>query len=125
MTRDHRMTVDELLALPPTVDIPTAGSALGLSRTKSYQMFQSGQWPIDDVPVLRLGKRFKVPTAPLLRYLGIERTPHTTDTRASASGGGTTDAPAMRRSINPGKRYRLRSGEVVTGAEILRKRGQA
>lgn len=122
--RKTPLTAQELLALPSTVDIVTAGNALGLSRTKAYQMYRDGEWP-SEVPVLRLGKRFKVPTAPLLRYLGIERPPHTTDTPAPTANGGTTNASAMRRKIDPAKRYRLPTGEKLTGAEVLRRRGQS
>ena len=125
MKRSYRktpLTAEQLLALPSTVDIVMAGNAMGMSRAKSYQMLQNGEWP-DEVPVRRLGNRLRVPTAPLLRYLGIERPAHTTDTPRSARGGKPTDASSMRRKIDPSKRYRLKnSGEVVTGAEILRRR---
>lgn len=118
------MSVEELLALPSTVDVVTAGNALGMSRAKSYQMLHNGEWP-QEVPVRRLGKRLRVPTAPLLRYLGIERPPHAADTPRSTRRGEPTNASAMRRKIDPGESYRIKStGEILTGAEVLRRRGQ-
>ena len=61
------MTRDELLALPVSVDIETAGKALGLGRTSTYDLAKRGKFP---VRVLRLGNRYRVPRADLLRELG-------------------------------------------------------
>jgi hypothetical protein len=58
----------ELLALPPVVDVETAASALGLGRSAAYALVRTGRWP---TPVLRLGKRIKIPTAPLLELIGV------------------------------------------------------
>jgi excisionase family DNA binding protein len=60
---------EELLALPASVDLVTAAKALGIGRTTAYQLARSGDLP---VPVLRLGVRYRVPTAALLQVLGIE-----------------------------------------------------
>ncbi|MDP9428662.1 MAG: helix-turn-helix domain-containing protein [Actinomycetota bacterium] len=62
------MNRDELLALPASVDLVTAAKALGIGRTTAYQLARSGELP---VPVLRLGVRYRVPTAALLHVLGI------------------------------------------------------
>jgi len=67
MTR--RMSVAELLALPPAVDLPTASRAWGLGRTKSHELARAGEFPC---PVLRLGHAYRVTRADLLRSLGIE-----------------------------------------------------
>ena len=61
------MTADELLALPPVIDLPTAARALGIGRTVAYRLVRDGEWP---TPVLRLGGTIRVPTAPLLALLG-------------------------------------------------------
>lgn len=66
------MTVEELKALPVTVDLVTAGRAFGVSRTKAHQLAKSGEFPC---PVLRLGNKYRVPRAGLLRALGIEDEP--------------------------------------------------
>lgn len=62
------MTRAELLALPATVDLVTAAKALGIGRTSAYQLARSGDLP---VKVLRLGARYRVPSAALLEVLGI------------------------------------------------------
>ena len=62
------LTRSELLALPATVDIPTAAQALSIGRTLAYQLARTGQFP---VPVLRLGSRYRIVTSGLLAALGI------------------------------------------------------
>ena len=48
---------------------------------------------------------------------------HDRDTPDAACNGGTSIRPSVRKSIDPDKRYRLKStGEVVTGAEMLKRR---
>jgi predicted DNA-binding transcriptional regulator AlpA len=66
------MNREELLALPATVDIPTAARALSIGRTLAYQLARAGQFP---VPVLRLGSRYRVPSSALLAALGIQLAP--------------------------------------------------
>ena len=61
------MTLAELLALPLIVDITTA-RALGLSRSTGYQLARRGEFPCR---VLHVGSSYRVPTAELLRVLGI------------------------------------------------------
>jgi len=56
-------------ALPPVIDVETAGRLLGLGRSAAYQLVKDGAWP---TPVLRLGRRWRVMTAPLLALLGID-----------------------------------------------------
>lgn len=63
------MNRDELLALPASVDLATAARALGIGRTTAYQLARTGEL---GVPVLRLGVRYRVPTAALLQVLGID-----------------------------------------------------
>lgn len=64
------VTLDDLRALPPTLDLPEAGRLLGIGRTVAYQLARRGEFP---VRVLRLGNRCKVPTADLLALLGVDR----------------------------------------------------
>lgn len=59
----------ELLALPVTVDIPTAARALGLGRSTAYELARRGELPCR---VLHIGSSYRVPTADLLRVLGVE-----------------------------------------------------
>jgi hypothetical protein len=63
------LTVAELLALPAAVDLPTAGRAWGLGRTKSHELARAGEFPC---PVLRLGNAYRVTRSDLLTSLGID-----------------------------------------------------
>lgn len=64
------LTQDQILTLPPVVDVPTAAAVLGVGRSAAYELIRCGQWP---TPVLRLGKLIRVPTAPLLELVGVSR----------------------------------------------------
>ena len=63
------MTREELLALPPVIDLPTAADALGIGRSAAYELVRIGQWP---TPVVRLGRLIRVPTEFLLELLGLD-----------------------------------------------------
>lgn len=65
-----RLSVGDLLSLGPSTDLETAGQALGVGRTKSYELAQRGEFP---VRVLRIGRAYRVPTADLLKLLGVEQ----------------------------------------------------
>jgi len=69
---------------PPVLDVPTAGRLLGLGRSAAYDLVLAGLWP---TPVLRLGRRLRIPTAPLLTLLGLSRSP------LSQSGGMVFESP--------------------------------
>ncbi|MEV1062551.1 hypothetical protein [Streptomyces sp. NPDC050263] len=62
------MTRAELLALPAAVDLDTGNRALGLGRSKGYELAKRGQYPCK---VLRLGKAYRVVTSDLLNLLGL------------------------------------------------------
>ncbi|TQK44463.1 hypothetical protein FBY35_5968 [Streptomyces sp. SLBN-118] len=62
------MTLEELLALPPTVNVTTAARALGISAHKAYALIKGGMFPVE---VLTLGRTVKVPTASLWGVLGV------------------------------------------------------
>ncbi len=64
------ITGDQLRSLPPVVDVPTAAAVLGIGRTAAYELIRTGSWP---TPTLRLGKLIRVPTAPLLELVGVNR----------------------------------------------------
>ena len=65
----RRWTEREIRALGTRTDIPTAGSILaGLSSTQSYELAKVGRFP---VPILKVGRRLIVPTAPILELLGL------------------------------------------------------
>jgi hypothetical protein len=62
------LTLAEIAGLPAVTDLVTAGQALGLGRTKAYELARAGQFPC---PVIRAGKTWLVPTAGLLALLGL------------------------------------------------------
>ena len=62
------MSIAELKALPAAVDLLTAARALGLGRTKAYELARRGEFPC---PVFRVGDTYRVPTTALLELLGI------------------------------------------------------
>ncbi len=51
-----------------TVDLMTAASALGLGRTKAYELARREEFPCR---VIRIGDTYRVPTAGLLELLGV------------------------------------------------------
>jgi hypothetical protein len=79
------LTVAELLALPAAVDLPTAGRAWGLGRTKSHELARTGEFPC---PVLRLGNAYRVTRSDLLASLGIEPDALPTTTAPVTAGAG-------------------------------------
>lgn len=52
---------------PPTLTVPQAGELLGISRRSAYRAAAAGH-----IPTIRLGRRILVPTALLLRMLGLQ-----------------------------------------------------
>ncbi|MBT8227479.1 MAG: helix-turn-helix domain-containing protein [Dactylosporangium sp.] len=62
-------TIDEIRGLGTTVNVATAGAILGIGRSKSYELAKNGEFP---VRVLRIGRRYLVPTLPILALLGID-----------------------------------------------------
>ncbi|MGI5326000.1 DNA-binding protein [Actinomadura nitritigenes] len=63
------MSQDELLALPTTVSVETAARAIGLGRTRAYELARQGAFPCK---VIRVGAKYRVVTVDLRRLLGIE-----------------------------------------------------
>lgn len=133
------MSRDRLLALPTVVNMETAGEALGVERTQAYRLAKQNKFP---VPVLQVGSRLRVPTAPLLRYLGIDPTEsvHRDDTQPATSAdeqanrrtNSRDDEPVIvtmrsgkKRLIYPNDTYRMKSGRRVLGSEIIEKRRNA
>lgn len=68
------LTRAELLVLPAVIDVVTAGKALGLGRTLAHALVRRGEFP---VPVFRLGRVYRVPTAAVLELLELPPEIHT------------------------------------------------
>jgi excisionase family DNA binding protein len=57
---------ESLDKLPPTLTVPHAGRLLGLGRDSAYRAAAAGE-----LPTIKFGRRLFVPTARLLRLLGL------------------------------------------------------
>lgn len=66
------LQIADAASLSPTLDIITAARWLGIGRTTAYRLAEHGEFP---VPVLRIGRCYRVPTAPLVALLGIRPEP--------------------------------------------------
>ncbi|MGW6833581.1 helix-turn-helix domain-containing protein [Streptomyces sp. NPDC054949] len=66
------LSFGEAFDLPLVVDLRTAARALGLCPATAYKLIRQSGFPC---PVLRLGWQYRIPTADLLRALGIEERP--------------------------------------------------
>ncbi|MFL1375748.1 helix-turn-helix domain-containing protein [Nocardiopsis protaetiae] len=60
--------LDEVGSLPVWVTPARAGRLLGMSRTTVYRHLNHGTFP---VPVYRVGRHWRIPTAGLLVFLGL------------------------------------------------------
>jgi excisionase family DNA binding protein len=56
----------ELVDLPPTLTVEQVAKLLRIGRNVAYEAVGSGQ-----LPALRIGRRWVVPTVPLLQLLGV------------------------------------------------------
>ncbi len=63
------MTMDELHALPVSVDLVTAGRAFGIGRTKAFELAKRDKFPCR---VLRVGEKYRVPRSAIFEALGID-----------------------------------------------------
>lgn len=68
MAGDRLWTVGAVGGLPPMLRLPEAARLLGIGRTSAYRLARQGQFP---VPVVRIGKQYRVPAAGLLQLLGV------------------------------------------------------
>ncbi|GAB3435446.1 helix-turn-helix domain-containing protein [Flindersiella endophytica] len=64
---DH-FTEDEIRRLPPALTVEQAARLLLIGRSKAYQAVKTGEWP---TRVLRVGRCIRIPTAEVLRLLGL------------------------------------------------------
>jgi hypothetical protein len=59
-------TAEAVRGLGLTTDVATAGAILGIGRTKAYELAKHGEFP---VKILRVGRRYLVPTTAMLAVL--------------------------------------------------------
>lgn len=63
---------DQVRALGVATDLVTAAAVLGIGRTTAHALARADRFP---VPVIRVGRRYRVPVAPLLRLLALPTEP--------------------------------------------------
>jgi len=68
-TKTRGLSAEEVRNLPVTIDLLTASRALGIGRTKAYQLARTGQFPCR---VWRVGRSYRVRTTDLQTFLGME-----------------------------------------------------
>jgi excisionase family DNA binding protein len=63
---NEHWTSEKVRGLGLTTDVETAAAILGIGRTKAYELAKAGDFP---VTILRVGRRYLVPTNALLALL--------------------------------------------------------
>ncbi|GAB3259706.1 hypothetical protein [Kineosporia babensis] len=89
-------TVESVRALGVTTDLATAASVLGFGRTLAFDLLRKSEFP---VPVLRAGRKIRVPVQGLLACLGADVPTLTGD-----------DVPADRGAVSSPRDARPRTG---------------
>jgi hypothetical protein len=62
---------EELLQLPPVINLITLGQAFGVTEPVIREMRRRGELEELGIRVLRLGAQYRIPTADVLRVLGL------------------------------------------------------
>ncbi|MCP2341991.1 helix-turn-helix domain-containing protein [Actinomadura rupiterrae] len=65
------LTAAQIASLPAVIDLVTAARALGIGRTKAYELAQAGQFPL---AVWKVGRSYRVRTIDLQTFLGLAAT---------------------------------------------------
>lgn len=102
--RELEMSPEELLKLPVSVDLVTAGRAFGVGRTKAFELARAGKFP---VRVITVGNKYRVPRSAIFEALGVadqsaaaqlpkskRSTPRRVTRRARARAGDADNLPA-------------------------------
>lgn len=66
------LTFAEAFDLPLSVDLRTAARAFAVCPATAYRLIHLGRFPCT---VVRLGHQYRIPTASLMRALGVENLP--------------------------------------------------
>jgi predicted DNA-binding transcriptional regulator AlpA len=64
-------TLHEIRKWPASVDVTAAAAAFGISRSHAYELVTRGEFP---AKVIRVGSRYRVITASIIRALSDEAT---------------------------------------------------
>lgn len=76
-----KWTPEAVLALGVHTDLVTAGALLGIGRTKTHELARRNEFP---VPVLRHGRRYIVPVAPIAQLLQLAEPNHSGENTGTA-----------------------------------------
>ena len=116
------VTITQLRA-SATVDLMTAARALGLGRTKAYELARRDQFPCR---VIRIGETYRIPTAGLLELLGVAaeeprsrngpRPAAPDHSRHHSSGQRKPEEPPMRPALASAPAARGTAASAVLGA---------
>jgi hypothetical protein len=64
-----KISVAEARMMPATITAGRAFDLLGMEHRRGYEAIHTGEFPVKPI---RIGGRYYIPTAPLLKLLGIE-----------------------------------------------------
>jgi hypothetical protein len=64
-------TLATLRALPPTISVPELGRIFGISEPVARERQHRGEWAAMGIQIHRLGAKYRVMTADVLRALGV------------------------------------------------------
>jgi hypothetical protein len=67
------MSRAKIAALPPTIDLPTLGRALGVCEPVIRERARRGELESLGIKVVKLGAQYRVITASVWAFLGIQR----------------------------------------------------
>ncbi|MEU8822313.1 helix-turn-helix domain-containing protein [Streptomyces sp. NPDC048636] len=82
-SRGRPLSFSELFDLPLVLDVRTTARVFGVCPDTMYRQIRRGRLSF---PVHRLGWQYRIPTAPMLRSLGIEELPvYAADVEAGAA----------------------------------------
>lgn len=76
------LTAVQISHLPASIDLVTAARALGIGRTKAYELARFGGFPC---AVWRVGRSYRVRTSDLQTFLGLTTTPTPSQPQSSGS----------------------------------------
>ena len=77
-TKSRRATIDDatyLLWRSPTIDVQTTSLLTGVSEQTIYNMARTTGEALPGVKILRVGRRYVVPTSPLRKFLECDTEP--------------------------------------------------
>ena len=112
------MNLDEVRHLPPVVGLDTAAQVLGMSYASAYRLLRQDKFP---VPVLKLGKRYRVRTAHLMEWVGVDEAPHSLHIQVSTSNDGKASSGTVSGNVEP---MTTKSGRVIVPDKTYKYKGR-